>query len=233
MAIGARRPYSRVRAGKNREPGMVEGCALPIRRRVTQRASRREMRGDVIGIVGALVIGLVARVAIGRGMNVIVVDVTTGARNFDVGPGQGELRLVVVKGRGLPCSGVVADFARRGESGLLVRRIVRALVILHVATGARGAQASEISVQMAALALQLGMCPGEGKSSARVIENRIRPRCCVVADRAIGRKSCLRVIRIGRFLIILQVARSAILGNIRVVVVDVAAGARRVDVRTG
>ena len=164
VAIAARGPHSRMAAGINGEPGVVEVCALPTRGRVTRRARGREMCGDVIGIIRALVVRLVARITVRRGMNVIVVDVAAGARNFDVGPGQRELGFVVIKGCGLPRSGVVAHLARRGKSGLLVGRIIRALVILHVATGTCGIQPVEVSICVAALALQLGVRPSQRKS---------------------------------------------------------------------
>ena len=54
-----------------------------------------------------------------------------------------------------------------------------------------------------------------------------------MANRAVSRESGLGVIRVGRLLIILQVARSAILRDVRVVVVDVTAGAGRVDMSAG
>ena len=166
MAIAARSPHSRMAAGINGEPGVVEVCALPTRGRVTRRARGREMCGDVIGVVRALVVRLVTRIAIGRGTDVIVVDVAAGARNFDVGSRQRELGFVVIKARGLPRSCVVAHLARRGKSGLLVGRIVRALVILHVATGTCGIQPVEVSIRVAALALQLGVRPSKRKSGA-------------------------------------------------------------------
>ena len=86
---------------------------------------------------------------------------------------------------------------------------------------------------MAALTLQFRVRAGQSESGAGVIEHRVRPRCGVVADRTVSGKSRLRMIRVGRFLIVLQVARCAVLRNIRVVVVDMAAGAGRVDVCPG
>jgi len=233
MAIAASGPHSRVAAGVNGEPGVIEVCALPTRGGVTRGARGGEMRCNVIGIVRALIVRLVARIAIRRGMNVIVVDVAAGTRNFHVGAGKGKFGLVVVEGRRLPGRSVVTNLARRGESSLQVRRIVRALVILHVTTGARGTQATKISIQMAALTLQFRVRAGESEPGAGVIEDRIRPRCGVVADRTVSGESCLGVVRVRRFLVVLQVARAAILGDIRVVVVDMAAGAGRIHVCPG
>jgi hypothetical protein len=233
MAIAARGPHSRVAAGVNRKPGVIEVCALPTRGGVARGARGGEMRRDVIGIVGALIVSLVARIAIRGRMDVIVVDVAAGTRNFHVGAGKRKLCLVVVKTCRLPCRRVVADLARRGESRLLVGRIVRALVILHMTARARGTQATKISIQVAALALQLGMGAGEGESGAGVIEHRIRPRCSVVANRTVSGETRLRVIRVRRFLIVLQVARSAIFRDVCVIVVNVTARARHIHVRAG
>jgi len=111
-----------------------------------------------------------------------------------------------------------------------VRRRIGALVILQVTGHARRIDFRVLPVRVTCLALQLGVRPGQRKSGFRMIEDRVRPRRRVVANRAIGREPCLRVIRVRRFLIILQVAGAAVFRNIRVVVVYVTTGAGRVYV---
>lgn len=158
VAIAACGPGSRVRAGINREPGVVESRSQPGRSVVTQRARRRELCRDVVGIVRAQIIRLVTRVAVSRRVDVVVVDMATGARDLHVEASQRELGFVVIEGRGLPRRGAVTDFASGREAYLKVRRIVRALVVLQVARRARWVQLGELPVPVTSLALQVSVC---------------------------------------------------------------------------
>lgn len=58
----------------------------------------------------------------------------TRAGNADVRAGQRERRLTVIECRGLPSGCRVASRARRGNTGLQMRRIVRVVEILRVTT---------------------------------------------------------------------------------------------------
>src|SRR5215469_3732538 len=90
VAIGAGGPFALVRSRVDGEPGVIERGAQPGRGVMTYAAIGREVRGNVIGILHAGVVGLVARVAIGRRTGEAPADVATGAGNAGVSAGQRE-----------------------------------------------------------------------------------------------------------------------------------------------
>jgi hypothetical protein len=85
------------------EPGVVERCARPPRNNlVAGLAGGRESGRYVVRIVRALILGFVARIAIGWNRSVVVVHVATGAWNFRVRTHQRERCVVVIERGRLP-----------------------------------------------------------------------------------------------------------------------------------
>src|ERR1035441_6677755 len=90
---------------------------------MADRTSGGKSSREVIGIVGACVIRLVAGIAVGRQSCEVIVFVTGCAWHCDVCAGQRERGLVVVEGRCGPGRGVVASGAGGGEPGSNMIRI--------------------------------------------------------------------------------------------------------------
>ena len=80
-------------------PGVVEVRVSPNLSVMTRLARGREMRRDMVRIVGVLIVGRVAAVAISRQPRPVIVDVAIGAlpRRYRVGSGQREPGLTVIK----------------------------------------------------------------------------------------------------------------------------------------
>jgi len=133
MAGAAGRPYPRVRAGVNREPGVVESGPRPRSCVVAQRAGGGEGCRHVVGIGGALVILLVAGIAGRRRSCELIINVATGAGHGGVRAGQGEAGQVVIKAGRHPRRGGMAHLALLREAGGRVIGIVGVLEILEVA----------------------------------------------------------------------------------------------------
>jgi len=136
VAVTANTRRHGMRAGKG-EGGVVvvEGRVGPDSGVVTQLASRRESRGCVCGISGAVVIILVTRIAESAGQVVIIVDVAICALpgRYRVGARQRESGAVVVEGGVQPRTRVVALVAPLREVRCYVIGIGRSLIVLQVA----------------------------------------------------------------------------------------------------
>src|SRR5215472_13580029 len=120
---------------------MVEGCVRPGCSVMTRTAGLGEVRRDMVGSGGALVILEVTGYA-GRAVQaVVVVDVaiSAGAWRHGVHSGQREPGAVVVEGRIHPVRGVVTLIAGLREVGRHVVGIRRPLIVLEVARDASGA----------------------------------------------------------------------------------------------
>lgn len=136
---------------------VIERRTSPGGRTVAVLAGGREelLLRSVAGISGVVVIGLMAADTSRGQRRVVAVDVAVGAypRRRLVRAGQGERRVVVIKGGICPDSSVVAEFASCRESCrgvgriggasvvLLVARVaecaVQRVVVVHVAVGAQ------------------------------------------------------------------------------------------------
>ena len=79
------------------EPSVIKGCAQPGGRRVADRAGRREPCRDVIRIVCALILCLMAAETVGGQSGVVVINVTFGTIEIHMRPSQWERRVVVVE----------------------------------------------------------------------------------------------------------------------------------------
>ena len=142
------------------EPGVIESCSLPRTGVVAGLAGGREVCRRVVRVRGALVFGPVAGIAVGRHGRVVVVDVAAGANHAGMFAGEGKCGVVVIKRRGNPRRGVVANLALLGESGLHVVWTRGSIEILQMARRTTGVSEVVVSVQVALRALHRGVCPG-------------------------------------------------------------------------
>ena len=88
-----------------------------------------------------------------------------GALHGDVEAGEGEAGRAMVESGSLPGGGRVTGGAGRRETGGGVVRIVRALEVFQMATGAVCRQGSEVSSHVAQVTRHVDMGAGEGKRS--------------------------------------------------------------------
>ncbi len=240
VAIGAGARRDRVQAGK-REPGavVIKRGIQPGAGAVALVAGLREVRCDVVGIGGSLVVLQVAGRAGCAVQVVVVVDVAVGAgaRRNGVQAGKREPGAVVVERCVHPVGGVVTGVASLREVCRDVVGIGGSLEILEVAAhaGAAGQVVVVVDVAVGAGTWRHGVQAGEREPGAVVIEGGVEPGAGAVTLFAGLREIRSDVIRIGGSLEILQVAAHAGRGGEVVVVVDVAvgAGARRYRVQAG
>lgn len=163
-------------AGK-RPPGLrvIELSTAPRVCIVAVLASRRNSRLFVIGIGGPVVVVQVTRHT--RSVCQMIVAVCMASRALDdlVLSGQSPTRLGVVKECVRPRCGVVARIAGGRESCLLVVRVGRPVVFLHVATVAAASRQVVVSVYVTLLARQVSVCSRQREACEGVIEGRISP----------------------------------------------------------
>lgn len=101
---------------------MIEHSAVPTVHIVALETAMREPGRLMIRIVGVLIIRLMARIAIGRRVLVLPVDVALRALHGHVSADQRKARVVVVKGGGLPGVRRVTFRARMRE---LIGHVIR------------------------------------------------------------------------------------------------------------
>ena len=209
MAVGADARRHQVRIGQREtRGGMVERRVQPGGRVMAGLAGLREVRGDVVGVGGALLVLQMARHARRGGQVVVVVDVAVGAdsRGHKVQPGEREPRGGVVERRVQPGGRVVAGLTGLGEIRGDVVGVGGALIVLQVAGHAgRGGQVVVIvNVAVGADAGGHEMQPGQRESRSRVVKGRIEPRSRVVAGLAGLREIRGDVVGVTGALIVLQ-----------------------------
>ncbi len=154
MAVGAGRPFPRMSAGVDREPGVVERCSRPCSGRVTRQTGCREVCCYVVRVAHSRVVSLVARVAVSGRSGEDIVHVTLGAGNVDVCSGEGERRFAVIESRWSPRRGCVADLAGRREPSGTVVRISRGVVFVLVTRNACVRRDGEVAVDVTLRAQQ-------------------------------------------------------------------------------
>ena len=128
----------------------------------------------MVGIRGALEVLQVATGAggIGAGQGVIPIHVALRALYRGVRSGQRKTRRRVIKGRVVPVSRGMALLARRGEAGLHVIRIGRAIEILHVARPAIRRRAHKLPVDVALRAGHIHVAPGQREFRESIVIER-------------------------------------------------------------
>jgi len=200
-----------VRAGQGKAGNrMVELRISPGSRIVANLAGLRYSGFDVIRIGRALVVLHVAGHAGSIFQVVVPVDMALRARSGGVLAREREASGGVIEGGVGPRGRVVASCAGGGNAGLLVVRIVRPVVILHVAGSAILGGEVVISVGVALRALQSGMGSGQRESHQVVIK-----RCRLPGAGAVARLAGLGEIRshvvwVGGFTEVRQMASHAI-----------------------
>ena len=133
----------------------------------------------------------------------------------------------MVKRSVAPLDRIVAGLTGRWETRRGVihwRGCIRVVVLM--ARDACGARQGVVIVHVAISALprRHRVRPGKRESRTTVVECRVQPRACVVTLLAGLRKIRRDVVRIGRSLIVLQVAADASVRRQVVVVIDMAVG---------
>lgn len=111
--------------------------------------------------------------------------------------------------------------------------VSRALVVLHVTSRARAAGQAVVAVHVTLGTRQVGVGSGQCEPRAGMVEGGISPGGGAVAALASLRDRGLNVIRIGRALIVLQMARDTCGVGEVVISVDVTLRALQWDVRPG
>lgn len=203
--------------------GMVEGPAAPVCGVVALLASLREIRLHVVGVGRLLVIRQVTRHARRVSQLVIVIDVALGTLKAGVSPGEGKACSCMVEASTVPGAGIVALLATLRETRLHVIGIGRFLIIRQVAGNTRRVRAGQvvIPIDVTLRTLETRMGAGQGESCAGVVKGSATPVGRVVALLTGLREICADVIRVGRGLVILQVASHARRVREVVIVVDV------------
>lgn len=230
MTIRAGGPFPVVRARVDREL-VGEPRTRPCGRGMTDRAIPGEAGGDVIRIGRGGVDRLMTRVAVGRRAGESPADVAAHALHFDVGSRERELCGAVIERRRGPSRGVVADRAVLGKAGRPVIRVGRGVETTEMTNGARSAQPRKLSVRVTVGALGRQMRAGEGKAGLRVVEARARPGGGGMANGTVLREAGRRVIRVGRLVVIGQVAGAALRRRSREPIVGMAKEAIELGVR--
>lgn len=200
-----------MRTGKG-EAGVVviERCRVPGGCAVANVALLREPDRSVVRVIGVRVVGEMARHACRVCQSIgIATGMALAALQRRVRPGQGPAGRGMIEGRLSPRSCVVTDLALLREAYRHVIRVGRAGEILLMAAVAGRWQAGVIVVYVALRALNARVRAGEWKRRLGMIERCRHPRRGGVADLAGLRDPGGRVVRIGRGLVIPQVARDA------------------------
>ena len=219
---------------------MIERGICPNSSVVAEFAGRRESGRRVRRIGCTRVIFLMARIARRAVERIVAVDVAIGAqaRRNRMRASQREACGRVVK-RGVgPETGVVTAFASGRECGCdVIHRRLRIIVIRLMArdAGGGGQVVIVVDVTIRTCPRRNGVTAREREPGGAVIERGVEPGTRGVALVASLREIRRDVIRVGRSLVVLQVATHAGRCIEVVVVVDVAIGAgpRRNGVQSG
>lgn len=183
---------------------MIKRSTLPRSRGMALRAICREVCGLVIWIGNALVLIEMATRAIRRNRTNFAF-VTLRAFESTMSQGQREGRRMI-KRRARPRNRAVALRAFGRELGLDVVRIVRTLVIVHVARGAICGKSRRDSLRVALGAVD-ALVSAAQREGRRMLERNSVPRCRCVALGAVGAEIILLVVWIVRAHKILEVTR--------------------------
>lgn len=191
------------------EPGMVESCPCPTRRRMAECACCGESRSNMVGIVCLLILRFVAAITIGRQGRVVVVDVTIRTSNLGVKTRQRERSIVVIERCRRPPRGAVADIALLWDPRCRVVRVIRILVIRQMATHTGCVGQTVIPIRVTLRALQACMEASKRPTRSRVIESSRSPVGSAVAHFTLLRETRGNVIRVVCSLEILEMATDA------------------------
>ena len=194
---------------------MIECRRRPCCRSVASLARCGEHRRHVVGILRRRVIlHMAVRAVRARGIEVPA-NVAVSALQFRVSARQGEVRLVVVERSRCPRRRRMTELARGWYSSRRMVRVLRAVVVLRVATEAVRTRALESSPDMACRALQRRVRASQRESGElQVIELRRVPGIHArVAGLAIRGESRRLMVWLGCLRVRLRVTRVAISGE--------------------
>lgn len=204
---------------------VVESRWDPSRGVVAHIAGRGIARLHVIWIIRFVEIIQMASDTLRVVQLVISIHVTLRALQGGMRTSERETGAGMVERGSQPVHGRVAGVAGGRESGLHMIRICGSIEILHMAGGTCPAVQVVVPVHVALGAWQGLVRSGQSKSRAVVIEGGIAPRGGVVALLASGGEFGLRMVGIGRAVVILHVAGVAGVAGQVVVPIHVTLGA--------
>jgi len=232
--VALRARHGDVCAGQRERRGVViERGTCPVGGAVAHGTRSGQTRGRVRRIVGSVVIGLMAGIAVSRNGGVVVVDVARGASDRSMGARQRKHRSMI-KGRGRPRRGGVAQSAIGRETRSYVIRIGSPGEILGVARIAIGRKGGVVIVDVACSAGHRDVRAGQRERRGVVIERGSRPVGGAVANRARRGQTAGRMGRGIGAVVILCVAGVTVGGQAAgVIAIDVARGAGHSGVRAG
>ena len=215
--------------------GVVEGGAVPIRRRVTPGTILREVGRLMRRIVGVVEIGLVTAPAGAARQIVVVAHVALRALQAGMRAGQGEPGRRVVEGGAGPVEGrgSVAKRAVLREAGGFVRRVVGSVEIGLVAAPAGRAVQGVVIIDVTRGALLGGVESHQREARGGVVESGAGPIDHGVAAGTILREARLFVRRVVGVVEIGLVTAPARPARQTEVVVRVALGALHAGMRAG
>ena len=163
---------------------MVKSRVQPVVRVMAHRAINRVLLGFVI--LRSVILNLVARDAIGWGIEYGSLVARRALGNTGVSAGELKTSRGVIKGRGFPGSWSVARLALYGYSGCRMVRIYGSSIVGGVA-GVTIRWSSREAGGVALGADGCGMNAGQWEARSGMIEVRIQPVIGVVAHRTINR----------------------------------------------
>jgi len=225
----------RVSAGQRvmRVQSMIKLPAQPVGGGVAGVASVRKVQLHVAGVIRAVKVRGVARIAILRHRRVVAVCVALRALNRRMSSRQREDRCVV-EIRRRPPGRRVAKRAVGGEAASYVVRVSRAGKVSLVAGVTIGRRRSVVIVRMALGALYRCMLSDERPVSVQgVIEGGVVPIHRAVAGSAVARKIQLHVRRVGAVVEVRRMAAVALGRRTRELVIEMAGRALQSRVRAG
>ncbi len=162
---------------------------------MTVLALSREIGCGMIGIIGLIVIGFVARVAVGWSIGVSIAMAGNAAYSH-VSSGQRELRLRMIKGGLIPCRSIMTGCAVVVKIILHVIWIGGAVKVSLVARVAVGWSVG-VSIAMAGNAAYSHVSSCQRELGLRMIKGGLIPCCSVMTGCAVVVKVILHMIWIG------------------------------------
>jgi len=201
--------------------------------RVTLLARMRQLQLDVIWVIRAIIVCLMAGPTVLRRAVELPIYVALRATDIDVSPGKREIGQVVIEGSGLPRRRRVALCAIMIVVSSDVIWIGDALVIALVTRPAVRRQVLILSVHVAGQAVHIHMGASERESRIVMVEGRRSPAVCRVTLQAFVWKLILRMIRFVRILIIGLMTRPTVCRRAGVLAIDMALGAPQTYMRSG
>ena len=174
---------------------VIEGRGSPGRGVMARGACGRKAGSDMIGVRCPRVIGLVARVAVGRHRCVVVIGMALRAGDCDVRSGQRERRSRVIESSPGPVRRRVASGACGGEASRRMRRSISSGVVRLVAGIAVSGHRCVVVIGVTRRARNRHMRARQRERCSRVIEGCPGPVRRRVASGACGWETCRRVRR--------------------------------------